>query len=277
MKTLVLASALAAATAPALAQERFDCVLDPSAIVKVGTPVPGQLAEVMVQRGGKVELGQPIAHMESTVEAATVALGAVQAESLAAITAQEARVDLATRRLQRAAKLATNQIVAQQEIDTLQAELAINQQELARVTEQRDLARLELARSRAILDLRTIRSPLRGVVTERNLAGGEYVSQDNHILTIAALDPLYVETFLPVRLYPQVEVGQAATVETEAPISGRYEARVSVVDRVFDAASGTFGVRLTLANPDEALPAGLRCQVTFGPASASAGGGARIE
>lgn len=262
MKLLFLASALAAAS-PALAQERFDCVLDPSAIVKVGTPVPGQLAEVMVQRGSKVELGQPIARMESSVEAATVALGAVQAESLAAITAQEARVDLATRKLQRASKLATNQIVAQQEIDTLQAELAINQQELARVTEQRDLARLELARSKAILELRTIKSPLRGVVTERNLTGGEYVSQDNHILTIAALDPLYVETFLPVRLYPDVKVGQPATVETEAPISGRYQARVSVVDQVFDAASGTFGVRLELPNAELVLPAGVRCRVRF--------------
>ncbi|HMU53008.1 MAG TPA: efflux RND transporter periplasmic adaptor subunit [Geminicoccaceae bacterium] len=276
MKTLLLASALAAAF-PALAQERFDCVLDPSAIVKVGTPVPGQLSEVMVQRGSKVELGQPIARMESSVEAATVALGALQAESLAAITAQEARVDLATRKLQRASKLATNQIVAQQEIDTLQAELAINEQELARVTEQRDLARLELARSKAILELRTIKSPLRGVVTEHNLTGGEYVSQDNHILTIAALDPLYVETFLPVRLYAQVKVGQTATVGTEAPISGRYEARVSVVDQVFDAASGTFGVRLELPNPDEALPAGLRCQVSFEPTSASAGGSPKGE
>ena len=276
MKMLLLASALAVIS-PALAQERFDCVLDPSAIVKVGTPVPGQLAEVMAQRGGKVELGQPIAHMESSVEAATVALGAVQAESLAAITAQAARVDLATRKLQRASKLASNQIVAQQEIETLQAELAINQQELARVTEQRDLARLELARAKAILDLRTIRSPLRGVVTERNLTGGEYVSQDNHILTIAALDPLYVETFLPVRLYAEVRVGQTATVETEAPISGRYAARVSVVDQVFDAASGTFGVRLELPNPDEALPAGLRCQVSFEPTSASAGGSPKVE
>ena len=167
--------------------------------------------------------------------------------------------------------------MAQQEIDTLQAELAISEQELARVTEQRDLARLELARSEAILDLRTIKSPLRGVVTERNLTGGEYVSQDNHILTIAALDPLYVEAFLPVRLYPQVKVGQTAAVETEAPISGRYEAKVSVVDQVFDAASGTFGVRLELPNPDEALPAGLRCQVSFEPTSASAGGSLKVE
>jgi hypothetical protein len=38
---------------------------------------------------------------------------------------------------------------------------------------------------------------------------------------------------------------------------------VTVVDRVVDAASSTFGVRLELANPDYRLPAGLKCRVRF--------------
>jgi hypothetical protein len=36
-----------------------------------------------------------------------------------------------------------------------------------------------------------------------------------------------------------------------------------VVDRVFDASSGTFGVRLELPNPNGAIPAGVRCKVEF--------------
>jgi hypothetical protein len=35
------------------------------------------------------------------------------------------------------------------------------------------------------------------------------------------------------------------------------------VDRVIDAASGTFGVRLQLSNPGNRIPAGLRCTVRF--------------
>jgi hypothetical protein len=35
------------------------------------------------------------------------------------------------------------------------------------------------------------------------------------------------------------------------------------VDRVLDAASGTFGVRLALPNPQQRLPAGIRCKVQF--------------
>jgi len=38
---------------------------------------------------------------------------------------------------------------------------------------------------------------------------------------------------------------------------------VTVVDKVMDAASGTFGVRLALPNPDLALPAGLKCKIRF--------------
>ena len=40
-------------------------------------------------------------------------------------------------------------------------------------------------------------------------------------------------------------------------------ANVIVVDRVIDAASNSFRVRLELPNPDNALPPGLRCKVEF--------------
>jgi hypothetical protein len=49
----------------------------------------------------------------------------------------------------------------------------------------------------------------------------------------------------------------------EQPIGGRYSATVKVVDRVIDAASGTFGVRLELPNRQRAIPAGARCRVRF--------------
>lgn len=263
MRFLLVAAALSA-SASAFAQEQFDCVLDPSALVRVGSPVPGLLSEVMVQRGTIVREGQPVARLESTVEAATVSLTEAQANSRTTITAQEARAELARRRLDRSNRLAGLNVVAQQDLETHQAELAIARQELARAIEQRDIARLELERAKALLDLRTIRSPLHGVVTERTLVGGEYVNQDGHVLTIAALHPLFVETFLPVRYYGTIAVGDVATVETDAPLKGTHEARIEVIDRVFDAASGTFGVRLTLPNPDSRLPAGLRCKVRFG-------------
>jgi len=40
---------------------------------------------------------------------------------------------------------------------------------------------------------------------------------------------------------------------------------VTIVDRMGDAASGTFGVRLSLPNPDNQIPAGLKCDLNFMP------------
>jgi hypothetical protein len=38
---------------------------------------------------------------------------------------------------------------------------------------------------------------------------------------------------------------------------------VAIVDRVVDSASGTFGVRLDLANPKGDIPAGIKCRARF--------------
>jgi hypothetical protein len=60
-----------------------------------------------------------------------------------------------------------------------------------------------------------------------------------------------------------INVGQRAEVTPQAPLNGTYTARVTVVDHVVDAASGTFGVRLELPNRDYRLPAGLKCKIRF--------------
>jgi len=46
-------------------------------------------------------------------------------------------------------------------------------------------------------------------------------------------------------------------------VGGRHAASVKLVDKVIDAASGTFVARLELPNPTNALPGGLRCQAEF--------------
>jgi multidrug efflux pump subunit AcrA (membrane-fusion protein) len=47
-------------------------------------------------------------------------------------------------------------------------------------------------------------------------------------------------------------------------LPGIFNAKVVVVDKVIDAASGTLGIRLQLPNPDNKIPAGIKCSVQFG-------------
>ena len=81
-------------------------------------------------------------------------------------------------------------------------------------------------------------------------------------VTIAQIDPLRVEVILPSALFGSVRPGMRAAVEPEFG-EQVHIASVRLGDRGIDAASGTFGVRLDLPNPDQAIPGGLHCQVHF--------------
>ncbi len=254
---------LAALTGNAAAEPSFDGVIDPSEVLKLGSPITGILAEVLVKRGDIVTRGQPIAVLESSVETSTVRLNRFRAESTARIDAQTERLTLARARLDRNTQLFERKIVSQDKYEELRAEARVAEQDLLRERQERQLSQLELERSQAILDQRTIRSTIDGIVSDKKLSAGEFVNQEGYIVTLARLDPLNVEVYLPVGYFRQVRVGMQVTVSPAPPIASTYAATISVVDRVFDPASGTFGVRLSLPNPDNLLPGGQRCKVSF--------------
>lgn len=263
-------SALAAAPGMALAAPgAFDCVMEASLIVKVGSPVASIVDDVQVDRGAVVKRGDVIAHIASKVEESAVAYNKLRSESTAEIEAKAAILVQKSGVLRRKLGLAKEHVGASQDVENATAEFNVASQELELAKLNHHMAEIEYERSKAEMELRTVRSPIDGIVTQRSIGPGEYFHQESSIATIARVDPLYVETFLPVSLYQQVKIGDVALVHPAEPIGGEREAKVTVVDQVFDAASGTFGVRLALPNADDGLPAGLRCKVTFGETSAA--------
>jgi RND family efflux transporter MFP subunit len=249
----------------------FDCLAEPAQRVQVGSPVTGLLASVEVGRGARVMPGDVVAQLESTVEEANVALAKAQAEADEAMRAQQTRLTLAEADLARSQKLVNSGSVATSKIEELQANVEIAKRDLD--TEKRKilLAQIELQRQQALLDRQSIRSPIKGFVAEQSLRAGEFVRQDSPIMTIVQIDPLYVEAYVPVALWGKIIVGSGGAIVLDQPDQKRRDAHVTVVDKVFDAASGTFGVRLELPNPDDDIPAGQRCTVSFEvPAKAAA-------
>jgi len=241
----------------------FDCVIEPRLKVELAAPTAGVLAEVLVDRGNHVRKGEVLARLDSTVEQATVALDKARAESGAAVASRRARAKFQALKNGRLVKLQSRGAIAQAEVDETAADLAIANADLAEAEEQQRIAGLEYQRSVAVLDQRTIRSPIDGLVLERKLSGGEYAFDQAPILVLAEVNPLNVEVYLPVTSLRQVRPGTSALVRLAPPLSGDYTAVVEVVDTVFDARSGTYGVRLKLPNPDYSIPAGVRCEVEF--------------
>ncbi|WP_316014998.1 efflux RND transporter periplasmic adaptor subunit [Roseobacter sp. HKCCA0434] len=259
-----LIALLAFAPLAAHAQTEFDCVMDPAELVQVGSPVAGLLAEVPVARGQEVRQGEVLARLTSDFEEATLGLLQVRSESEAALEAQRARLELVQGRYDRTQELMSRGVATQDQMAEVEAELATATSLVAQAELEREVALRELDRARAALDQRVIRAPLDGLVFERRLTAGEYLTSDGYVASLVQLDPLHVEAFLPVDLYAEVAEGQEVTIRPAAPVEGDYTGTIIVRDRVFDAASGTFGVRVELPNPDGTLPAGHRCILDLG-------------
>jgi RND family efflux transporter MFP subunit len=240
----------------------LDCLIEPSQVVTISLPLEGLVETVTVDRGDRVGQGQVLATLESSVERANITAARVRVAMESALKGSKIRIDFGERRFVRTDMAYKEGGVPLKELDEAETSKVLAEISLLEAQENRQLAEAELQRAEAALALRTVRSPIGGVVLQRLISPGEF-SKQAPLLKLAQLDPLYVEVIVPVTLLGKVIPGMLVLVTPEPPLSAIYTAQVKVVDHVIDAASGTFGIRLELKNPDYSLPAGLKCKVRF--------------
>ena len=210
-------------------------MMEPHVTVNVASQVSGILEEVLVKRGDIVTKGQVLATLRAGVEKADME----QASAL---------LDFNRRKLDRNKELFAKGNISANDEDEMETEIKKDEAILHQVT--------------AKLEMKTIRSPVDGVVVKVDLSAGEYVGE-KPIMTIAQINPLNVEVVVSVSEYGSIKKGMLAEVRPESPIGGVYTGKVTIVDRVVNAASGSFGVRVELPNSNLAIPSGLRCNVKF--------------
>ena len=242
--------------------EMYECLIEPMVVAQVGSPVQGVIDELLVDRSDFVQRGQPIAQLKSAVERAQLEQAKARARMESEIKAREADLELATQNTKRMQSLHAQKMIPAQQRDEALAQLQVASAALVQARENYALLQHELARTRELLEQRTIRSPVDGVVVEHKAFPGEFV-YENPVMTIAQLDPLRVEVVLPARIFGQFTPGDTALVYPEVGTSEPLQAEVNVVDRLLDTRSGTYGVRLTLANADLAIPSGQKCRLEF--------------
>ncbi len=240
----------------------FDCLIEPYAVSDLGTREVGVLQEFKVKRGDIVKKDQVLALLESSVEEIAVELAQARAKMSGSIAGKVAKVKYLARQKARIDKLYTEKAVPFTQKDQAGTDWLLAKTELRDARETMQLLGIELRRAKQAMSRRTIRSPSDGVVVKLLQAPGESV-ENRPIMTIAQVDPLNVEVILNVELMGKVVVGTQATVKPIYPGGGSYDARVTLIDRVVDAASNTFGVRLELSNSDYLIPGGVRCDIRF--------------
>jgi len=231
---IVLATSASANSTVDINAAQLSCLLEPSQQVDISSQAPGVVNVVHMERGDQVRKGQKLLELDSAIQNA------------AYVTAK-ARASFAKRKVTRNKNLLEKKLLSDLERDELLTEA--------------ELARLMLEEAQALVKQRTVYSPINGVVVQKNISVGEYVGSEP-VAKLVALDPLYVEVIMKSDVYGSLVNGMTVEVQPERD-GRRYEGKIKIVDKIIDAASGTFGVRIELPNPDFILPAGLKCQAFF--------------
>lgn len=243
----------------------MDCIVEPSQVVELGTSVPGIIDEMLFEKNDFVEQGDVVTKLDSRLEIATLELASARAESETSLHLRKENADFGLRTQNRNQKLFKDATISEQDMDKVRTETYIAQLQLQQEEDNQRIARLEAERARQALKQRTVQSPITGVIMEKYKEVGEYVEAEP-VYRIANLDPLHVELIVPVRHLGEIKRGMTAQVEIDSTEKEQQVGHIAVVksvDRVADAASGTFGVLLTMPNSGLHIPGGMRCKLTF--------------
>lgn len=255
---------LAGLCPPAHAQgaQTLGCLIEAENVSDLGSPVVGVIERLLVERGDSVRKGQTLAMLRADVERAATEVARSRAQAEAEYLAAQSNQAFAGKKLERTRDLVARNFLSQHALDEAGNEQRIAEQRVQQARQQLDIWERELKVSQAQLALRSLKSPYDGIVVERYLSLGERV-EERPVFRVAQVDPLRVEVILPAARYGQIQRGQRATVRPDLPGVAAQQAEVTRVDKVIDAASNTFRVRLRLPNPEHALPAGMRCRIEF--------------
>lgn len=234
----------------------------------VSPKVGGELKQLLVDIGDRIESGQVLARLDDETyrltrdqSAHNVSLAeAQQAEAIANLSLAES--DLA-----RQASLADKRITPQSEYEAYQNKKAQAEARLMLAGSQLSVAQSQLADAALKLSYTEISAtwPEDGPrwIGERLADEGDLLTANTPLLTVVSLDPLLVVVEVIERDYPKIRVGQVAELRTEAWPGEVFTGKVVRVAPVLSTNTRQARVELEVANPDLRLKPGMFTEVLF--------------
>jgi len=231
---LGLLSSLAAEDAPNT-EFSVEGLLLPSAQARLASRSKGVI-EVVKREGDRVAKGEAVMRLESEME-------------LLQRDQQKHVLDLRAFERNASDELSSKSVISKTEVE----EKRVNH----------EIAKVQLRQSEMLLEMRQVRAPFDGVVSERLREQGEAVDEFTPVITLVNLERLYLEVFLPAVRLRQVRLGDRVGV-TAPDLPGReFAGVVAEVSPAVNAASGEFKVRILIPNEAGELVAGTTAVALF--------------
>jgi len=202
--------------------------------VTVSADLPGAVARVAFDSGKSVHAGDILVELDTRQERAHLA-------------ALEAQRDLAKVNFGRMQQLVDEGVISRMEYD--------------QASSQQKATEANVAEIRATIERKTIRAPFSGILGIRQINLGQYLSAGQAIVSLQALNPIYVNFGVPQQTLSQMVIGHAVHVAKEDLPNAAFSGRVTAVDSVVNEATRNIQIQATLSNPEGKLRPGMFVQV----------------
>lgn len=207
---------------------------EPERMVQIKAETGGRVEAVLAERGARLSAGDPIVRLAMNDRQAKLA-------KIKALIAQREQEYQAAQRLRGEGYTSETQL----------------RQAFAALQE----ARADLEAIQLDIERTTVRAPFAGVLNERPVELGDYLTPGAPVATILDVDPLKVTVNVPQQHVETLRLGQPAKVKL---VGGReLQGEVSFIAATSDPSTRTYRVEVSAPNPDGALPAGLSAEVAL--------------
>lgn len=217
--------------------------LEPAQVVELRAQINGRVRQVHVDRGSRVTRGQLLVELEGE------GVGGQTESARAGVASGEADLALAAQRLSSARRL--HEAGGISDIELRSAEAAHNAAQ-ARLAAAK--AQLQNALERDAYTM--IRSPMNGVVSNREIEAGEAVSDGNPLLTVVDTRTLELQAQVDVDNAMNVRPGLPVVFSVDAIPQETLRGRVARVDPRADPATRQVGIAAQLPNANGRIVAG---------------------
>ena len=233
--------------------------------------VAGNVEAVLVDIGEQARKGQVVIRIDRTnFELAVNQASAALVTAKSAVSQATVGLQHAEKEFRRASNLLAEKVIPQGRFDKAEAAYKAARQALATAKDQRNQAEVALQTALQHLKDTQIRSPISGVVVERNVEIGQSVAPGAPLLRILDQSRLKADIDLPESDFARIATGTPAVIQVDAFQGQLFPGKVILVNPMVDRKTRTFRVRIESPNPTAKLVDGMFVRVQLSAAQRTA-------
>lgn len=233
-----------ASTAPIASGPRISGSLEPATQAVLRAEAGGTVTQVGAEIGDRVEAGHLLAKIENRGVSGQVT------SARSGVTASQVDVTNARRELERARTLSQAGAVSGRDVEMAEAQVAAAEARLAQ-------ARGGLATAGEAFDGVNLKSPIAGLVAQRQVSLGDVVAPGTPLFTVIDPSSLRLEGSVPASAIGQVAIGSKVLFEVQGQPGVIIEGVVDRVSPAVDPVTRQLPILVSVPNADGKLVAGL--------------------